>query len=163
MTAPTYHDLSLKQIGVTWRMVMKFLACAHSSSCQPSWWPLCNVHKVVRFKHHNARLTIIIFTKPTAGTTVIHKDSYSNFYRNSLSSFLDKRKIGTAAKHLTTPLSRFPTVTRRPIDASIQRVYLLGYKELSFNIQGDPKRCVPIFCSIKNPLFNECLFCCRAW
>ena len=26
------------------------------------------------------------------------------------------------------------TVTRRPIDASIQRVYLLGFKELSFNI-----------------------------
>ena len=25
-------------------------------------------------------------------------------------------------------------VTRRPIDASIQRVYLLGFKELSFNI-----------------------------
>jgi len=30
-------------------------------------------------------------------------------------------------------------------------------------IQGDPKRCVPIFCSIKNPFFNECLFCCRTW
>ena len=28
-------------------------------------------------------------------------------------------------------------------------------------IQGDPKRCVPIFCSIKKPFFNECLFCCR--
>jgi len=28
-------------------------------------------------------------------------------------------------------------------------------------LQGDPKRCVPIFCSIKNPFFNECLFCCR--
>jgi len=28
-------------------------------------------------------------------------------------------------------------------------------------VQGDPKRCVPIFCSIKNPFFKECLFCCR--
>ena len=28
-------------------------------------------------------------------------------------------------------------------------------------IQGDLKRCVPIFCLIKNPFFNECLFCCR--
>ena len=26
---------------------------------------------------------------------------------------------------------------------------------------GDPKRCVPIFCSIKKTFFNECLFCCR--
>jgi len=25
-------------------------------------------------------------------------------------------------------------VTKRPIDANIQRVYLLGFKELSFNI-----------------------------
>ena len=30
--------------------------------------------------------------------------------------------------------SVYVRVTRRPIDASIQRVYLLGFKELSFNI-----------------------------
>ena len=30
--------------------------------------------------------------------------------------------------------SSIESVTRRPIDASIQRVYLLGFKELSFNI-----------------------------
>ena len=29
--------------------------------------------------------------------------------------------------------------------------------------KSDPKRCVPIFCSIKNPFFNECLFCCMTW
>ena len=33
--------------------------------------------------------------------------------------------------------------------------------KLSTMVQGDSKRCVPIFCSIKNPFFNECLFCCR--
>ena len=32
-----------------------------------------------------------------------------------------------------------------------------------YQLQGDPKRCVPIFCSIKNPFFNECLYCCRTW
>ena len=35
--------------------------------------------------------------------------------------------------------------------------------ETRCQIQGDSKRCVPIFCSIKNPFFNECLFCCRTW
>jgi len=40
-----------------------------------------------------------------------------------------------------------------------------GYNRLvdTAQIQGDPKSCVPIFCSIKNPFFNECLFCCRTW
>ena len=28
-------------------------------------------------------------------------------------------------------------------------------------LQGDPKRCVPMFYSIKIRFFNQCLFCCR--
>jgi len=38
--------------------------------------------------------------------------------------------------HMDLNLATFQdiSVTRRPIDASIQRVYLLGFKELSFNI-----------------------------
>jgi len=31
-------------------------------------------------------------------------------------------------------------VTERPIDANIQRVYLLGFKELSFNILETSKQ-----------------------
>jgi len=37
-------------------------------------------------------------------------------------------------RHSEQSFRMLKSVTRRPIDASIQRVYLLGFKELSFNI-----------------------------
>jgi len=40
---------------------------------------------------------------------------------------------------------------------------LTGTTLLFIVVQGDPKRCVPMFCSIKKTFFNECLFCCRTW
>jgi len=62
-------------------------------------------------------------------------------------------------------------VEHRGQTAKLWPTHLTGYteiirwKDMSKNtqIQGDSKRCVPIFCSIKNPFFNECLFCCRTW
>jgi len=39
--------------------------------------------------------------------------------------------------------------------------FIASYDAAHMQLQGDSKRCVPIFCSIKNPFFNECLFCCR--
>jgi uncharacterized phage-associated protein len=46
----------------------------------------------------------------------------------------------------------------------IQRSYSTISKNMLLkcnSIQGDPKRFVPIFYLIKNPIFNKCLFCCR--
>jgi len=61
-------------------------------------------------------------------------------------------------------LKIFPWTSYR---ATYLRVYLVVFQgnldDVWSHVQGDSKRCVPIFCSIKNPFFNECLFCCRTW
>ena len=62
--------------------------------------------------------------------------------------FLSKNDINSVLK---IPVANFCHLI-------ILQIHLLGKP-----VQGDPKRCVPIFCSIKNPFFNECLFCCRTW
>jgi len=53
---------------------------------------------------------------------------------------------------------------QKPCEAQVWKDLIFKRAISAWNeIQGDSKRCVPIFCSIKNPFFNECLFCCRTW